>query len=75
MSILVATFLADEAKLKKDLADMQALIKTAPKATSQSIIAPMNAIVKHSFKTNLTEEEYMIVTEDVEKLIESFKTA
>ena len=47
--------------IKKDLSDLQALIKSAPKGTSESMLEPMKNLTKYTAQTTFTDDDYTAI--------------
>lgn len=69
MNLSISTYLEEDAAIKKGLAELQALIKIAPKGTPQEVIDPMNVLAKYVTKTAFTEADYAAMFEEVGEVI------
>lgn len=66
MNLKISSYLGEDARVKKDLSDLQALIKIAPKGTSESILEPMGNLVKYAAKATFTDEDYTAIYDGID---------
>jgi hypothetical protein len=71
MNVMIASFMGEDASIKKGLQDLQALIKTAPKGTAKEILNPMGALAKYVAQKTFTDEDYTAIYEGAGSIIEA----
>ncbi len=71
MNLMIATYMSNDAEIKKGLSNLQALIKIAPKSTPRTILDPINSLAQYVAKTTFTEEDYTAIYEGAEKVIDA----
>jgi len=71
MSLMIATFMGEDANIKKHLTGLQSLIKIAPKGTAKEILNPMSALAKYIARETYTDEDYTAIYEGVGSIIDA----
>ena len=71
MNLMISTYMGEDAQIKKGLAELQALIKVAPKNTPKEIINPINSLAQYAAKTAYTEADYTAIYESLESVMEA----
>lgn len=71
INLVLASYNGDDAEMKKRLAEIQVLIKIAPKSTSKEILNPMNQLAKYGGQTSFSEDDYVAIFEEVNALNEN----
>ncbi len=72
MNLMISAYLGDNALTKKDVTQLQALIKIAPENTPKEIINPLNDLAKFAAKTVFTQEDYTAIHAAVENVLKAF---
>lgn len=73
INLLIASYMGEDASIKKGLNQLQSLIKTAPKATAKEILNPMSALAKYAAQKTYTDEDYTAIYEGVGNIIDAAK--
>ncbi len=71
MNLLIATYMGEDANIKKGLTQLQSMIKTAPKGTAKEILNPMGALAKYAAQKTYTDEDYTAIYEGVGSIIDA----
>lgn len=71
MNLMIATFMNEDANIKKNITALQGLIKTAPKGTAKEILDPMSALAKYIAPKTYTDEDYTAIFESVGSLMDA----
>lgn len=71
MKLSISTYFGEDSAIIQGFAELQALIKSAPKNTGAEVLEPMNTLAKYFDKTVFTEEDYAAIYEDVGEVIGS----
>lgn len=71
MNLLIASYMGEDANIKKGLSELQSLMKTAPKGTAQEILNPMNALAKYAAQKTYADEDYTAIYEGVGSIIDA----
>lgn len=69
MNVMLASFMGEDANIKKGLTELQSLLKTAPKDTWQEILDPIKALAKYIAQPTFTDEDYMAIYEGVDSIM------
>lgn len=71
MNLMIATFMNEDANIKKNITALQGLIKIAPKGTAKEILDPMSALAKYIAPKIYTDEDYTAIFEGVGSLMDA----
>lgn len=71
MNLMIATYMGEDANIKKGLNELQALIKTAPKGTAKEILNPMGDLAKYIAQKTYTDEDYTAIYEGAGSIIDA----
>jgi hypothetical protein len=69
MNLMFSSYAGTDAQIKKDLTEMQALVKSAPADAPKQFIEPMNFLVKNLAKNTFTKADYDLILRDAEFLV------
>lgn len=71
MNLMISTYMGEDANIKTGLAQMQALIKTAPKGTAKELLDPMNALARYAALETFADEDYTAIYAGVGSVIDA----
>lgn len=73
-NLVFSAYLSDAAATKKNLSEIQNLIKIAPQETSTEIITPMITLAKYIARTAFAEKDYVAIFEGAINLVDTINT-
>lgn len=70
-NLMIGTYMSDNTTIRKNLSEMQTLIKIAPKGTSDAIISTMNDLTKYAGNTHFADDDYHAILQAANQIGDS----